>query len=188
MKIWINLLFLNALLAYLSGCNTNKKTSKVDTPMLEASQNNQHPLDVPDAAAGFNKDQHAAYLNDHKLLLRFEKTACFGECPVYTVYILENGYGYIEGKANTEWLGLYGFMMPKHQLNTIFKFADDIQFFGLDNQYDLGIPDFPSTITQLTLGDKTKSIIHVSGGPESLQNFQTFIIENIKSNTIYKIQ
>lgn len=56
---------------------------------------------------------------DRKKLLQYERTACFGFCPVYSVTLLKNGQVYFVGKRFVPYADTISFKLHDNQLRRI---------------------------------------------------------------------
>ena len=82
------------------------------------------------------------------ICISLQKTACFGNCPVYNILILSNETGIYNGKQFVDSIGKYSFNTTKSTISKIVKKARYINFFKIDeNEYfNAYIQDLPSTI------------------------------------------
>ena len=115
-----------------------------------------------------------------EIILKFEKTACFGKCPVYSVLIFSNGTVSYEGRANVDKIGIFESFVNDSFVFTVFQEAEKIDFFNLKKQYPNGddqIPDLPKTITFLKKGKKELEIVNTYEAPQALLEFENFFGE-----------
>lgn len=105
-------------------------------------------------------------------VLRFEKTPCFGTCPVYTVELDSTGEARFSGLQNTATQGEAFFRISPRRLRGILRRARQLGFWEMQPKYDATITDIPSTI--LTLDDPImgrKRVEARANFPESLGSF-----------------
>lgn len=107
------------------------------------------------------------------LIIAFEKTPCFGRCPVYKIKVYRSGFAVYEGLNFSEKLGLYATRFSQEKIERIFDSAEKIDFFDLDTAYDDPyVTDLPSTITMLNQEGKKHQVKARFGVPEKLEVFQ----------------
>ncbi len=90
------------------------------------------------------------------VVIRMQRTLCFGKCPVDILTIRESGRAVYEGQKNVERKGMYQKTVQGETLQRILQKAQDIGFFELQKEYDQPkVTDIPSTI--LTIRDRGQS-------------------------------
>jgi len=106
------------------------------------------------------------------LTIAFEKTACFGRCPVYKVKVFQSGFATFEGLNFTEKMGLYSYQFSESEIKSIYEDALQIGYFELDASYDdTRITDLPSTISEINYMGKSHRVKARVNIPEKLKNF-----------------
>lgn len=58
-------------------------------------------------------------ISDLEKLITYERTPCFGYCPVYEVTILRDGWGFFVGRSFVPYMDTVQFEVPTHTLNQI---------------------------------------------------------------------
>jgi hypothetical protein len=118
------------------------------------------------------------------LVASLERTACYGTCPIYKIWIFSDGTVKYEGKRFVKKTGAaVGKLAPKAlaQLAKVFARAD---FFALDEKYERSdITDGPSAIVFYDDGTRRKTISHYHGdtsAPESLRKLEDEIDRVVK--------
>lgn len=130
-----------------------ENTSPTDTEVLVEAEEPKNPAD--------------------SLIIAFEKTACFGRCPVYKIKVYASGFAVYEGLNFSEKMGLYATRFSQEKIERIFESAEKIEFFELASEYENPqVTDLPSTITMLNNDGKKHRIKARIGTPEKLQIFQ----------------
>jgi len=158
MKAGIQIFFL-ALLAF--SCKSNKDAAA--TASIEKENSTPDTVVVVLEKPTEQKDS---------LLIGFEKTPCFGRCPVYKVKVFQSGFATYEGLNFTEKLGMYSSHFTEEEIADIFKSAAEISYFSFEDKYDNSmISDLPSTISTLHSEEEKKRIVARVNVPESLKNF-----------------
>lgn len=159
MKLGFQIFFL-AFIAF--SCKSNKDT----TADVSSSSTDQSPPDTVVVVVEQPAEQKDS------LLIGFEKTPCFGRCPVYKVRVYRSGFATYEGLNFTEKLGMYSAHFSEDEIAAIFKSAAEIGYFSFEDKYDNKmISDLPSTISTLNSEDEKKRIIARVNVPEPLKNF-----------------
>ena len=106
------------------------------------------------------------------LVISFEKTPCFGRCPVYKVKVYESGFALYEGINFAEKMGMYSTVLTKSQIENIYQSALEIGYFKLDSEYNNPlITDLPSTISRINFDGKDHKIMARNNIPEKLKIF-----------------
>ena len=114
-------------------------------------------------------------------IIVFEKTACFGTCPIYIAQIYEDGRMTFKGNRFVKLLGEHTLSMPLEDINSFQRMAKDINFFDLEESYDGNVTDLPSTITTITLKDKTKTVTARFETPANLNDLNKALHDKIMS-------
>ena len=116
---------------------------------------------------------------ENQTLILLERTACFGNCPVYSITIKDNGSGIYVGKNFVKNIGEFTFNISKSEIDEILKKAEKIDFWNLKNEYYENISDLPTTYIQI----KNKKIKDYVGAPKQLKELQK-LIDNITIKSI----
>ncbi len=114
------------------------------------------------------------------VVMRLEKTACYGRCPIFELKLFSDGRAEYHGKANTQRLGVYESRVTKAFIDLVLHEAEKISYFQLNDHYPLDgrfISDLPNTTTYIKKSGKEKSIIRNHNGPLLLRKYETFLIE-----------
>ncbi len=119
---------------------------------------------------------------DYKMI-GFEKTACFGSCPVFKVSINKSGKAFWHGIANVDKIGTWEAIASKQTLEEIKDKAFSVNYFDYYSKYpvDATVVDASSTITFLRIGDMVKSINNTMDAPEELSQYEEFLAEIIST-------
>jgi len=107
----------------------------------------------------------------------FQKTACFGKCPVFQVKFFSDNTATWYGKMNVDRMGNYGAKLEGKVLKSIKDKAFELGYFDFYSEYPVKykVADLPSTITYLRVGDMEKTIKDTFEGPEKLVEFEQFL-------------
>jgi hypothetical protein len=112
----------------------------------------------------------------------FEKTPCFGKCPVYTVQFFSNGKVTWLGRMNVERMGAYEAFVTEGTLKSIRDRAFELNYLDLYNEYPhqgKRVADLPSTITFLRVSDIEKQVVNTHDAPHNLKQFEKYLEEII---------
>lgn len=103
--------------------------------------------------------------------LEFEKTACFGNCPIYVMQFYPNGIVKLDGKQFMDKLGLYELQLDKNEVATIEEELESMGFCSMESLYGSNAMDFPSTFLRYECNDEVKIVEAVTDFPEELLEF-----------------
>jgi len=112
--------------------------------------------------------------NEKIEVLTLTKTACFGECPVFTLRIYSNGLAVLDGKKYVKHIGLSEMMLTPDEMKGLMKSCDDAQLFSLNDQYTERVMDLPTTTLIYRREGETKRI---TGNMKFPQGFKTVVKE-----------
>jgi hypothetical protein len=110
--------------------------------------------------------------NAENLIIKMEKTPCYGFCPVYDLTITGDGNAILLGKKNIKKIGTFICVIPPAKLDSLVKEFEEIKFWDLQDRYDGKKTDLPTTYVSLTLDGKTKRIRDYYGAPEKLKKLE----------------
>ncbi|MFT6997064.1 MAG: hypothetical protein ACJAQ4_000809 [Cryomorphaceae bacterium] len=106
------------------------------------------------------------------LAVHFEKTPCFGRCPVFKIKVYKSGFATYEGLNFAEKMGLYSYRFSEADLDKIYEMANAINYFDLESEYnDPRVTDLPATISEIQINDQTHTVNARMGVPQSLKDF-----------------
>ncbi len=142
-----------------AGANAPPDADAAVTAAIDAGSpaDDAAPLETFDGGARFGE-----------VWIRFERTACLGTCPMYTVLIGPHGEvrftsrllakdHFVDGCASKN-IGAAGVAALR---SAIAKYG----YFSLQNTYAGGPTDAPSTNMSVTLGHKKKTVHHYMAAP-----------------------
>jgi len=163
------------LLLFLFSCNRkqagiDKLSGQIDT--IAAADT------VLTIDSTFLKDTLPKITTAPHLLLKFERTACYGHCPAFVFKVYTNGDATYEGKRHVERTGIHLAYLTPAQLDSLQSRAHRAQLLQLSDSYPENgppIPDLPNAITQYVQGDTAKTITHNHAAPSSLLDFEAYL-------------
>jgi hypothetical protein len=123
-----------------------------------------------------------------KLIIEMEKTGCYGQCPVYTVKIDENGRGLFIGVENTPHLGLFSFRLRVEELEGLTATFERIGFFELEDRYYDYVTDLPTTYLTYRSGSREKKVMDYYGAPKELKDLEKSIADLVLSKRMRKVR
>lgn len=102
--------------------------------------------------------------------LTLERSACFGSCPVYRLWVSATGEVTYEGKAHVRRLGTATGKISQQKLEGLLSELEKAGYFSFASRYTVNEPacgryatDLPSVISSVTLRGRTKRIEHDYG-------------------------
>ena len=110
-------------------------------------------------------------------VIKLERTACFGACPVYSVTIDARGNVTYDGTRFVRIVGRQTDRIPVSQVAALVATVDRIGFFELDAKYRQLITDLPTTFVTVTRGGRSKLIEDYFGAPQPLKDLERQIDE-----------
>lgn len=98
-----------------------------------------------------------------------ERSACFGDCPVYSVIIKSDGTFRYVGEGNVARKGTHTGEISTWDFNQLAEFIVESGYMNLESNYDVPITDLPAAYTTVVLNGKRKLIRNYGGlGPVRL--------------------
>lgn len=102
--------------------------------------------------------------------ITFERTPCFGTCPVYQVRVTGDGLVTFIGSRNVDSTGTYMARLDATRIAALRQAFDDARYFTLDDKYAYREPncaeygtDAPRILTSYSTADRTKRVDHDLG-------------------------
>ena len=130
------------LIAFLTGCTTiskNDGTNKSSSPVTQ-----------------------------EELVIKLERTACFGACPVYSLMIKGDGTVIYAGEDFVKTEGIQETKISMDAINQLILEFDKVDYFSLKDSYtSFGKSDMPSANTSISIGGTTKAVKHYLGDPNA---------------------
>ncbi len=133
-----------------------------------------------------SKQEEPAKVDSDSLFATYEKTACFGLCPIFKLTVYKSGLAYYEGIKNVDNIGLYKGNIDVSELDKTLKLAEEIKYFQMEAVYDGNVTDLPSTIYVINKGSR-KQVVDRYRGPEELEKLDK-LFEQMVLNTTWKKQ
>jgi len=111
------------------------------------------------------------------VIITMYRSVCYGVCPVYSLTIYVNGTVVYEGEMYVKVTGEQTSEISQEKIQEIVDEFYRIDYFSLDDVYDLPISDIPHTITSIRINGKYKSIYNREGAPKELNELENRIDE-----------
>lgn len=169
MKHLTSVVFISILASLLVsvGCksqqNTTDTTTQTETKTSSDNSGSENQLDQGMAVPAA------------KLLASIKRTPCYGRCPMYQLEIMDNGEVVYQGKRFVEKIGTYSGLLAEADIKTLHQRINDVDYFNLEEAYDVPIADFPTCITSVHLEGRSKTIMDKQGAPEKLKQFELYL-------------
>ena len=93
-----------------------------------------------------------------KKVIEMSKGPCYGNCPVFTLTIYENGYASYRGERYTDRLGTYGKKLDKAQMQRLLNEFKTANLWQYRDVYVGRIPDMQSVTISYAEAGRSKSI------------------------------
>jgi (2Fe-2S) ferredoxin len=119
------------------------------------------------------------------LVIKLERTACFGKCPVYSLMIKGDGTVIYAGVDFVKTKGIQETKISMDAVDKLLMEFEKSDYFSLKDSYTgFGKSDMPSANTSISLGGQTKAIKHYHGdltAPKQLTELENKIDELVNS-------
>ncbi len=109
------------------------------------------------------------------LMVSYERTACYGECPVYTLKINKKGKMLFEGEENFDLIGKFWAQLSGEELEKLHEAFDKTNFFKLEDRYYKNVSDLPTKYIYYSHEGDWKKIMDYYGAPEALEELEKYI-------------
>ena len=176
-----NILFLSLTLLIFTACHkkiSDKTTTSqpiAETKVVEATPS------VNTTSKGI-KTTNIPEGVDSNLVISLQRTACFGQCPVYKVEIFKDGTVKYKGTAYIKKRGQHEAVATMSFIKSVQQKAVVINYMALSDKYPQGdnmITDIPSTISYIRIGEEGKMIINNFDAPKELIAFELWLEKEI---------
>lgn len=122
-----------------------------------------------------------------EMLASIQRTACYGQCPMYKATFMDNGEVKYVGKRFVDKLGTYSGLISEEQILEMKRMIKEYDYFSLDSLYPTPISDFPSCITEARLNGISKKIVDRRNPPENLKSFERYLDGVLKTVELTKV-
>jgi hypothetical protein len=143
--------------------------------------------DAATAAPITQNSVNTSVQTEPQILASIERTACYGQCPMYKAIFMDNGEVKYVGKRFVEKIGTYRTLLSEEEVLEIHKKVVEYDYFALDSLYPTPITDFPSCLTEVNLNGKRKKVINRRSPPDNLKAFEKFLDGLLEGKELEKI-
>jgi TonB family protein len=177
-------------------------TKWTKVPMVDGLQTSlllDVDVDFKIEAPQFNPATFPEVTNPKSVIATMERLGCYGKCPVYKLKVYGDGLVEYEGEMYVSSKGHRRARIASAAVDQLLADFRRANFFSLDDEYmglnksteivvrvggcskkmtttSIGTPtDLPSTLTTLTIGEKTKKVLDYYTAPASLRALETQI-------------
>lgn len=136
----------------------------------------------------FSSSNNLASTNLEKLtpLAELRKGPCFGQCPVFTMVVYDNGIVTYEGKQHTR-QGMYIQKISDGDLKDLKTTLEAAKLWEFKDAYRGRIPDLPPVTVVHHKDGQQKKVIGKDGRPEKVMNVQA-ALEKIENTNGWQLQ
>lgn len=157
--IWVACLLASALIS----CKNKEKTAAAPA---------QNPVATESAATSTDQKR--------TLVLSYERTACFGTCPVYKMNLYSDGYATYEGRIHTPYIGPHEGKFDPETVESITALIREQGYKNWKANYESMATDLPSRILTINLDGANQKIVDGGGeAPEGLRSVERELEKNI---------
>lgn len=169
MKRAIHIFALAIVLLSTAACKKQKNTA--------ASATTPVPAATETAAVETKPEQTAP-----AVVATYEKTPCFGMCPIFKFTLYSDGSATYVGKNNVNLIGSYHTKLDATALQKLNNVAQKTGYFAMQDNYDNPqVTDLPSVITEISNGTDLKKVRNRRGGPSELKTVYSVFDDIIAS-------
>jgi hypothetical protein len=124
------------------------------------------------------------------VVIKLERTSCFGECPVYSVSIDAKGNVTYEGTKFVRVEGRQTDRIPVSRVAALLETVDRIRFFELNDRYrtirnpdgtETMVTDLPTTFVTVSREGRSKRVEDYIGAPQSLKELEQQIDDAVRT-------
>jgi hypothetical protein len=108
-------------------------------------------------------------------VLYIEKSACYGECPVYKTEIFLSGKMTFQGISNTKLKGRYCANIDKKDLTRLIDAFNQQNYISLNEFYFSHAKDLPTTTTGFNYNGKQKHVRDNDKAPPELKQLEKML-------------
>ncbi|MDB5234590.1 MAG: hypothetical protein JWR44_1583 [Hymenobacter sp.] len=109
-------------------------------------------------------------------VLTFQRTACFGTCPSYTMQVFADGRVAYEGQRFVPIVGQKELRLPVATVNEMLRKVQEAHFDQFDSRYAQNTSDLPSVVVAVRQpGGKFKTVQVEEGEPANVRELMTYL-------------
>ena len=119
--------------------------------------------------------------------IQFRSGACFGQCPVFTCTLNNDGTATFTGKNFVDFEGEHTAQVDGATVEGWIQRAEEIGFFTLEKEYDNpNVSDLPEKETTITVGEKSHTIRSRYGVPDALRSWEKGLMQYVLKEIEWK--
>lgn len=115
-------------------------------------------------------------------LIRFERTACMGPCPVDVLTVYANGRMRYEGGQHAPRTGTHTGKLTTRERTVLLKQFETARFFDFARAYTSRATDLPTYYLTFATGGRSHRVEDYNGGPASLKKLEATLEKLIDAN------
>lgn len=109
-------------------------------------------------------------------VLTFERTACYGTCPTYSMQVFADGRVAYEGRRFVPMLGKQDLRLPAAAVAELLRTVQEARFDQFKDRYTQGAPDLPTTIVAVRQPNgQLKTVTIESGAPDHVETLAIYL-------------
>ena len=109
-------------------------------------------------------------------VLTFERTACNGTCPAYSMQVYADGRVAYEGRHFVPLMGPHSLKLPATTVAEMLRRAKAARFETFEEQYLSGASDMPSTVVAIRQANGTlKKVTAETNAPENVKSYFVYL-------------
>lgn len=116
--------------------------------------------------------------------IEFERTPCYGTCPIFKLTIDHKGNAVFEGERFTDKLGRWTYKLNKSERKDIFNAFKAVNWDKLNANYPTAVSDLPSVIFHFTHKKTDKEVVVTGAHPAELDLLATKM-DNLVANGLW---
>ncbi len=167
--IWLSI-------AMLSSCNLFKKADYSDQTPIEVVSDDEMMTEAN--AEEFMEEDEVKPTDKPDIFLTYERSYCFGMCPVFKSEIMHDGTVNYEGINFVDNMGNHSAVISTSDLDLIKVKLEEINYFDLDSIYNnLNVMDMPSVTTSVYWDGNAQKVFDRFEAPKELRTLYSLLDE-----------
>jgi len=169
----------------LNPSHAYKEAGNYFVTLVVFTETDQHFDTIEVSITGSAAGKTSPLSTQKELVIKLERTACFGKCPVYSLMIKGDGTVIYAGVQFVKTTGIQETKISMDAVNQLILDFEKADYFSLKESYTkFGKSDMPSANTSISIGGRTKAIKHYLGdltAPKQLTELENKIDEIVNS-------
>jgi hypothetical protein len=114
--------------------------------------------------------------------IHFQRTACFGACPIYTLTINGEGLAEFHGERFTDKIGRYQKQLSREDTKALFELLNSADWTTFEDEYPTKVTDLPGILFKYNYKKVSKQIVIYGEHPEQLDVFSEYLSKIAESD------